>query len=199
MLQCSKSCTVHFSWALSAVGKAEEEAVLARARKATLLAGGQSTPSGSWAPGSTPINLLFPDVIYSLCPAESQEDEQWLLVVYFWKRQQPRLAPTAQIHHPVLLVCPRSLNNLLIQCSQKSLRVRIAQVRCKKCFAARFPLQQTAWPCQLPCSLCLKQISPWLNSLAHSRAPAGNPGTSVHPHLPHHYTPLVTRSLLEVG
>lgn len=71
MLQYGKSWTAHFSWALSADGKAEEEPVLVEARKAALLAGGQSTPLGSWAPGSTPMELLFLDVIYSLCPAES--------------------------------------------------------------------------------------------------------------------------------
>lgn len=73
----------HTSPALRGLGgKAQEEPVLAEARKATLLAGGQSTPLGSRAPGSTPLNLLFLDVIYSPCPAESWEDEQWLLVVY---------------------------------------------------------------------------------------------------------------------
>lgn len=108
MLQWGKFWAAHFSWALS-WWEAPEEPVLVWARKAALLAGGQSTPLGSWAPGSAPIKLLFLDVIYSLCPAESWEDEQWLPVVYSWKRQQPRLAPTVWIHQPVLLVCPRSL------------------------------------------------------------------------------------------
>ena len=71
MLQRSKSCTAHCSRAVGADGKAQAEPVLVEGRKAPLLAGGQSTPLRSWAPGSTPISLLFLDVIYSLCPAES--------------------------------------------------------------------------------------------------------------------------------
>lgn len=91
---------------------------------------------------------------------------------------------------------PKQLTN---PTQAKILTARIAQIGHKKLFAPRFLLWQTMWPHQVSCSShCPKALGPWLTHMAPSRAQAGNHSTRPHSQLPHHYTQLVTTSLLEI-